>query len=250
MNAILVKRRFRGPPGVGNGGYVSGTVARGLGASAEVTLRRRTPLEAPLELTTTREGAELRQGDALIAEGRPTEFDIGDVPRVSFAQAEAAAAQPVSDPSIHLFRDCFVCGCGRPHEDGLRLFPGPVDRSRPRGTWTLAAPWVPAANLAGPDGRVDPVFVWAALDCPAGMALSAGQLGDPADPPIFLLGRQALRLNACPRPGERCVVVTWPAGQEGRRHFAEGALLGEDGDVLAVSRSTWIQVERSSVFGG
>lgn len=249
MATIVIGGRFRGPPGCGNGGYVSGLLARQLGGCAEVTLRRRTPLDAPLELAASGQGVELRQGEALIAEARLAEIEIGGVRRVSFAEAEAAAARPLSDPGSHPFAQCFVCGCGRPHGDGLRLFPGPADRERPRGSWTFAAPWIPAEGLAGPDGRVDPAFVWAALDCPAGFALSAAQLGDPDDPPVFLLGRQAVRLDACPRPGERCVVVTWPAGQDGRKHYAEGALLGEEGTALAVTRSTWIEVDRSSVFG-
>ena len=249
MTTIVIGRRFHGPPDSGNGGYVGGTLARRLGAGAEVTLRRRTPLDAPLELAATEEGVELRQGGALIAEGRAAAVEIGRAPRVSFAEAEAAAARPLCDPQSHPFAQCFVCGCGRPHGDGLRLFPGPVDRERPRGTWTFAAPWVPAEDLAGPDGRVDPVFVWAALDCPAGLALAPVQLAKADDSPVFLLGRQAVRIDARPRPGENCVVVTWPAGQDGRKQYAEGALLGEDGAALAVTRSTWIEVDRRTVFG-
>lgn len=248
MTTIVIESRFRGPPTSGNGGYVAGVVARHLGDSAEVTLRRRIPLDAPLELKATDGGVELRQGDALIAEGRRAEVTIGEPPRVAYAAAEAAAAQPLSDPLRHPFAQCFVCGCGRPHGDGLRLFPGPLDRSRPRGTWTFATPWVPAANLAAPDGRVDAVFIWAALDCPAGMALAPMQGVPPETAPVYLLGRQATRIRERPRPGERCIVVTWPAGQEGRKQFAEGALLGEDGRALALSRSTWLEVDRRTVF--
>ena len=249
MTTIAIEGRFRGPPGCGNGGYVSGLLGRRLGSCAEATLRRRTPLDTPLKLAAAGGGMELRQGDVLIAEARAAALEVGPVPQVSFAAAEAAAAQPLSDPATNAFAQCFVCGCGRPRGDGLRLFPGPLDRDRPRGEWTFATPWIPAPGLAGADGRVDPVFVWAALDCPAGMALAAAQLADPGEPPVFLLGRQAVRIDALPWPGQRCIVATWPAGQEGRRHYAEGALLSEEGGTLAVTRSTWIEVDRRSVFG-
>jgi hypothetical protein len=249
VEPIIIPLGFNGPRLSGNGGYVSGVLARGLGACAEVSLRRPTPLDAPLELAAAGEGVVLRQGDALIAEARPAELTVADVPRVSFAEAEAAAAQPFSERIRRLFAHCFVCGCDRPQGDGLRLFPGPVSRDRPRGSWICAAPWTPTVNLSGPDGRVDPAYVWAALDCPAGIALSAVQLAPPDDPSVFLLGRQAVRIDARPRPGERCVVVTWPTGQEGRKHYAEGALLDEGGETLAVTRSTWIEVERRTVFG-
>ena len=43
-----------------------------------------------------------------------------------------------------------------------------------------------------------------------------------------------------PDVGERCVVVGWPLGEEGRKLYAGTALYGEDGRPLARARATWI----------
>lgn len=63
----------------------------------------------------------------------------------------------------HPFPGCFVCGPENP--EGLQLKPGPVGDGR------TACTWHPAADLVGSDGLVDPVYLWAALDCPGGWAI-------------------------------------------------------------------------------
>jgi hypothetical protein len=65
----------------------------------------------------------------------------------------------------------------------------------------------------------------------------------------MLLGRMSARIDGHPRPGEPCVIVAWPTGRDGRKLFADGALLGQGGEVLAVSRTTWLLVERAILFG-
>ena len=55
-----------------------------------------------------------------------------------------------------------------------------------------------------------------------------------------LLGRFAARIDELPDVGERCVVVGWPLGEEGRKLYAGTALYGEDGRPLARARATWI----------
>ena len=52
------------------------------------------------------------------------------------------------------------------------------------------------------------------------------------------------RIEARPTPGDRCVVVAWPTGRAGRKIFAGGALLGKDGEVLAVAQAIWLQVDQ------
>ena len=49
-----------------------------------------------------------------------------------------------------------------------------------------------------------------------------------------------LQLRRLPATGERCVVVAWPLGEDGRKLFAATALLGEHGELLARARQTWI----------
>ena len=113
----------------------------------------------------------------------------------------------------------------------------------------LAGPWVPYPDLAGKDGRVTAEFVWAALDCPTGFACMASrQLGMGGHEPI-LLGRMTARINACPRPGDRCVLTAWPTGRDGRKLFADSALLGPDGELLAMARATWLLVDRRVQLG-
>ncbi len=41
--------------------------------------------------------------------------------------------------------------------------------------------------------------------------------------------------------GERCVVIGWPLGEEGRKLHAGTALVGDGGEVLARSRQLWIE---------
>jgi hypothetical protein len=50
------------------------------------------------------------------------------------------------------------------------------------------------------------------------------------------LGRSSARIEALARAGERCVVVGWPLGEEGRKLYAEG------GRVLGVAGATWIEL--------
>jgi hypothetical protein len=122
--------------------------------------------------------------------------------------------------------------------------------SRPGGkVGTLAAPWVPYAGLAGGDGPVAREFIWAALDCPTGFAgLGARQLGMTGSERA-LLGRMSARIEKRPRPGERCIIVAWPTGRDGRKLFANSALLSSKGKVLAVAQATWIVVDRRVQLG-
>ncbi len=76
--------------------------------------------------------------------------------------------------------------------------------------------------------------MWAVIDCPGAYAV-----GDPgAVSP--LLGRMTARVDRLPREGERCVVIGWPLGEEGRKLHAATALVGGDGEVLARARQVWI----------
>ena len=56
-----------------------------------------------------------------------------------------------------------------------------------------------------------------------------------------VLARMTARVVRPPNEGERCVVVGWPIGHDGRKLHAGTALYGEDGSVLAVSRQLWIE---------
>jgi len=45
------------------------------------------------------------------------------------------------------------------------------------------------------------------------------------------------------RANERCVIMSWPMGIDGRKHHAAAALFGEDGSVRAKAKATWIKLD-------
>jgi hypothetical protein len=233
---VLFEPRFCGPPGTANGGYACGSLATLCGGRAEVTLRRPIPLGRPLSVRDEGDGVlVVLDGGTPLAEARPAAAEAEPaVPAVpaELARSVAGTAAYYADP---VFPGCFVCGPDR--ADGLRILPGPLpDRS----AW--AAPWTPDASVAAADGRVRPEVVWAALDCPAGLA--TGEAAGLPEDTAALLGRMTARLVARPRPGDACRVVAWPVGRDGRKLSAESALLDADGAVLATARTLWLTVPR------
>jgi hypothetical protein len=219
---VRIARRYNGPPESANGGYACGLVAGLLGGTAEVTLRRPPPLERELAVALELDGTEveLRDGDAVVAEGRVVDWEL-DIPEpVSPGKAETASK---GYPGFreHAYETCFVCGPAR--RDGLGIFAGPVD-GRPG---VVAAPWTP-----GEEVRAE--IAWAALDCPSGWAVDDFQREG------VLLGRMAAHVLRLPEAGERHVVMGWRRGEDGRKRYAGSAVFAVGGELLASSRSTWI----------
>jgi len=175
-------------------------------------------------------------------------LDIPEIPLVEFAEAEDAVHSSPFDEARHPLPTCFVCGPARANGDGLRIIPAPL--SRPKGKiGALAAPWVPYADLAGGDGPVAREFIWAALDCPTGFASVAARHLGMTGTETTLLGRMSARIERRPLPGDRCVIVAWPTGRDGRKLFANSALLAANGKVLAAAQATWILVDRQVQLG-
>ncbi|HTR91333.1 MAG TPA: hypothetical protein VMI73_06305 [Trebonia sp.] len=250
--ALLIAPRFCGPPGSGNGGYVSGRVAAYVASAClngpvTVTLRKPPPLDTPMAVERDGDGAlRLTHDGTLIADAAPAEDGPAlDVPEpVSAQQAHAAAGRAAyyADP---VFPGCFVCGMDRGPGDGLRIFPGQV-AGRP--LW--AAPWTPDKSVTDGSGTVRPEMVWAALDCPSGIAAAeaAGLSGDTA----ILLGRMTATLAApvaaqsaaLPAAGDECRVIAWPVARDGRKLTAGSALLAPDGTVLAAASTVWLTMPR------
>lgn len=230
---ITIDERFNGPPRSGNGGYVCGLVATRLDGPAEVTLRSPPPLGRVLRVERDGDRVLVSDGDTLVAEAAPATVDERPPAVVSVDEAEQASKRYVGLES-HEFPTCFVCGPQRAPGDGLRIFAGPVD-----GAEVAASPWTPSADLAE-DGAVRPEIVWASLDCPSffGAGVEARAL----------LGRFAVDVRAPVAAGQPHVVVGWGKGSEGRKHYAASAVLSASGDVLAVSRATWI-VPRDALPG-
>ena len=230
---VSIPSRFCGPPSSGNGGYTSGLLASLVDGPCEVTLRAPPPLDRPLSLARTEDGGvTLMQDATLVAEATPRTFELELPAPITYEEAEAASRAYPGFHS-HPYPTCFVCGPERKHGDGLLIFPGPVEGRR-----LVAAPWLPTADLCR-DGVVDARFVWAALDCPSWF----GFVSFAEEVPPVLLGRLTLRLKRQPRSEQRCIVVGWTTGREGRRIECGSMLLDEHGDCLAHAKSTWIALK-------
>lgn len=247
MKFVAIEKRFCGPPKSANGGYACGLLASYIGGDAEITLLAPPPLGEPLCIVASEHGVELRQQEKTLARGRRTVgIDLADIPTASFREAHDAIRRSPYDESRHPLPTCFVCGPQRPKSDGLRIIPSPL----PARAGTLAAPWVPTSHLAGEDGTVAGEFVWAALDCPTGFAAAGARHLGMTGTEAVLLGRMSARIEKRPRPDDQCVIVAWPTGRDGRKLFANSALLNSAGQTLAVAQTTWIVVDRRVQLGG
>jgi hypothetical protein len=224
---ITLDRRFRGPLESANGGYACGTLASFLDAEAvEVTLRLPPPLDQPLDVDVEGSRAVLRNGESVVAEARAAALDVEPQASVSRAVAEAAAARHVRIGNP-VFAECFVCGV-RGDGDGLRIYAGLVEGREP----LQAAPWTPEETGLE--------LVWAALDCPGAYAVGAEGRGE------IVLGRMTASVLRQPTVGEACVVTAWPLGEDGRKLYAGTALHTANGELLAVTRQTWIEPRPAS----
>jgi hypothetical protein len=240
-DVLVIPPRFSGPPGSANGGYACGRIAAHLGGPVTVTLRRPPPLATRMTVDRDRAGSiRVLAGGMLIAEAAPEAasppLQIPDMVSIAEARAAAGRGRYYADP---FFPQCFVCGTDRLQGDGLRIFPGPIAS---RLMW--AAPWTPEPSVTDASGLVRPEVVWAALDCPTGIA-AAEATNLPRDTAI-LLGQMTASLGILPEAGDQCRLIAWPDGCDGRKLTARSALLGPSGQVLAAARAVWLTVPFSS----
>jgi hypothetical protein len=226
---IVIARRYNGPPDSGHGGYSAGRAAALLSGPAAVTLRRPPPLETPLAVRRADGRAALLDGEHVVAEAEEEEVAVDAPAPASLAQA-AAASERFAWKHDHPFPTCFGCGPRRDPADALCLFCGPVGDGR------FAVPWTPP-DWAG-DGVVDPVFTWAALDCPS----SAPVHGTVAGPVV--LGRLALALEAPIEIGAPHVIQSWLERSDGRKRQTAVALFTAAGERRAAGRAVWIELAR------
>jgi hypothetical protein len=249
MKSVVIEKRFCGPPKSANGGYVCGLLAAHIDGSAEITLLAPPPLDQRLDIVAGEHGVELRKEETTLAMGRRVRIDAPEIPIVNFREAQDAVRRSPYDERRHPLPMCFVCGPARAHGDGLRIIPGPLPPRVDCKTGTLASPWMPYSNLAGEDGAVASEFIWAALDCPTGFAGVGAQHLGMTGAETILLGRMSARIERRPYPGDQCIVIAWPTGRDGRKLFANSALLSSDGKCLAVAQATWLLVDRPVQLG-
>jgi hypothetical protein len=196
--------------------------------AATVTLRRPPPLDTPLRLVQEDGRLRLLDGDILIGEAAPDALEV-DVPVPPTGDEARTASQDYAGFQAHPFPTCFVCGPDREPGDGLRIFPGPLD-----GTSVVAALWAPDRSLDGGAGLVHRRHVWAALDCPSYFAVPGA--------PLALLGRLTASIDRLPEIDEPLVVIGWPIGSDGRKHFAGSALADGNGEIVARAAATWVEI--------
>jgi hypothetical protein len=232
---LVVAARFCGPPGIANGGYVAGLLARGIGGSVEVTLRAPTPLDTQLKIEASADGSRsLQLAGTELARAAPASFDLElrapPDPRETAAHAGGCRAM-----RTHPFPECFVCGPARAEGDGLRVFPGVVS-----GSDAVAALWTPDASLCDASGCVAPEFLWAVLDCPTAFPLLESEASRALEP--MVLAKLCVALDGELRAGDAACVVAWPIAQEGKRGTAGAAIFTGSGRVVGRARATWVSL--------
>jgi hypothetical protein len=235
VDSVSIPARFRGPPTSGHGGYSCALAAQFIDGPAEVTLRRPPPLERPLDVRHEGDSVMLLDGDAVVAEARPTGLELEIPEPVGVRKAEEAARRsPLLE--YHPFGSCFVCGTEREEGDGLRLFAGPVE-----GRDVFAVPWTPDRSLAD-DGAVRFEFVWSVLDCPSGSVVA---LMGPVNPCV--LARLAVRLVTPVQVGARHVAIGWPISHERRKLHTGAAIFTAGGELCAFARALWVELTDEQV---
>ncbi len=228
---LHIARRFCGPPNSGNGGYVSGLIARHMEQPCQVTLHAPPPLDTDLQLHPHEDGLQLKFGEQLLATARPYTFDMAIPAPPAMQEAEEAQKRFVG--VRHDLPGCFVCGTNRDPGDGLRIFAGGVCEHEEQ----VAALWRPAADLADAQGNVSSEYLWAALDCPGFFAVKP--VSDMA-----LLGRYSARIEQPVQAGETLIVSAWAIKHDGRKHNAGSALYRSNGERVACAEATWISLKR------
>ena len=231
---VVIERRFRGPPESANGGYACGLLAARLEAdgAAEVTLRAPPPLERPLD--TEHDGGEARllDGERLLAEARAVDPPALELPDPVALDDARRARERSPMQGDHPYPECFVCGSARSRGDGLCVTCGPV-----AGRELVAAPFETDGTMADADGRVRGELVWAALDCPGGIAaMLLPDLG------LSVLGRLTAAFRSPLEAGREYVAVGWPISRDGRKLRSGTAIFDPDGEPLASSEAVWIEL--------
>jgi hypothetical protein len=236
--AVRIPSRYCGPPDSANGGYTCGIAAGAIGGTnVEVTLHAPPPLDRTMELQSDGAEASLVEAGTVIATARPTEEPV-DIPAdapLPPPYEDVAAAAAIFDVDAyrhrHEYPTCFTCGPDRAVGDGLRIFPAPTDRAD-RRAW----PWTPDASVLTDAGTIEVPVIWAALDCPSGLAWLE------QDPSLeaIVLGKMAAVIHRLPAAGEHLIVCGWTEAAEGRRRPARSAMFDASGAVVAASRATWV----------
>jgi hypothetical protein len=221
---VFLDRFFRGPATTANGGYAAGVSALLLGEPARVRLHKPPPLGRRLVARRVDASVEVLDGDEVLLTAEPRDGLDVRLPTIDLTAARATSASTAA-LDRHPTPSCVVCGPGR--ADGFRLFPGSL---RPG---LVATAWVVPAIGCEAGEPVSAPIVWAALDCPGGWSLEG--CGTDFFPALI---SQSVEIIRPVRAGAEVVVLGWETGRDERRLTACAAILGLDGEPLAVCRQT------------
>ena len=152
-----------------------------------------------------------------------------EVPEPPSFEEAVEASRRFPGYEAHSFPTCFVCGPGRPNNDGMDIFPGRIAERD-----LVASPWTPDPSMPNHDNRIDDKIVWAALDCTSYF---------PHYGSVAVLGRLHSKLLCEPRIGERYVAIGWKIGSKGRKLWSGSAVFDEDGKACAMGSATWIALK-------
>lgn len=237
IDTFSIDATFNGPPTSANGGYVCGRLADYINGAVSIRLHAPPPLNKSLQVWHEGEQVQLKDGEQLLISATATSDLQRTVPAaLSTAQCIAAGERSIVVDD-HIFPNCFVCGPLRQQGDGLCIHVGPCD-SEIQGLY--AGSWLVDKAFAADDGRVASRFLWAALDCPS------AYVNDIPLGTVFLLGSLKGQIFERPAVGAHCQVLAWPLAREGRKHFAATAILAADGQLLALSEATWIELKQQA----
>jgi hypothetical protein len=232
-DTLTIPAFFNGPPASGNGGYTCGRVAALVDAEVvEVSLRSPPPIDTPLRVIHNAGRVAVKDADTLVATGGPSELLV-DVPDAVPA-SEVAAAQEEGRrvwAEGHPFPTCVVCGPAR--EDGFGIFPSAL----PGRDGVFGATWTPADWSGDGCGFARPELVWAALDCPTSAPVAKFGEG-----PAMVLASLRARLGCRVRVGEPHTILSWPVGEDGRKHWGAAALYDSEGILTCASHALWIEL--------
>jgi hypothetical protein len=247
IETVKIEARFNGPAQSANGGWTGGMLARRMMSSEQlssgvdlpsisVSLRAPPPLNEPLQIHQHSDGsASLKHGNVELAHAQSEAFNlvIPSIPSLSATQAASALGlQRGLLRQSWPYAKCFACGVSR--DDGLCITPSPYPGSDQQEV--VAATWRPSSWLAEGEGQVRLEAIWAALDCPAGIAWSY-QLPDGSP---MVTARMSVSIKKIPIVNQTLLVLGWPVEREGRKLYAGTALASADGELLASSRQLWL----------
>jgi hypothetical protein len=237
-DAIVVERRFEGPPGSGQGGWSSALFADRLPYRATVSLRAPIPFERPLRIEADGEGHRLVDDARRAADGGPTVImtarewtpNVPDTSPVTIDAARAARGAFTTFVVPHPVPDCFSCGT---RHDTMGVHACPLDDGRLATDWTVPD-WAdhPTASTAA---------LWAALDCTA-----AFYVGFVPEVRRVVTVQYAVEVLRPVTVGETLALVAWPGDHDpawdGRKRGACSIAFDDAGRITARARSFWVSL--------